>query len=94
MDEDRKKHLLRTFDDIIELMATQGQKVVCSRLQEVRQLLREQPEIVRCKDCKHYKDGFCYNPNTYDDEKTRGNTSPNWFCADGERKGGAELGCE
>lgn len=43
-------------------------------------------ELVRCKDCKHYKDGFCYNPNTYDDEKTRGNTVPNWFCGDGERE--------
>ena len=42
-------------------------------------------ELVRCKDCKHYKDGFCYNPNTYDDEKTKGNTVPDWFCADGER---------
>ena len=65
-----------------------------SDLDETLKVLGEQPEIVRCKDCKHYKDGFCYNPNTYDDEKTRGNTSPNWFCADGERKGGAELGCE
>jgi hypothetical protein len=45
-----------------------------------------QPQIIRCKDCRHYKDGFCYNPNTYDDEKTRGNTVPDWFCADGERK--------
>ena len=43
-------------------------------------------EVVRCKDCKHYDNGFCYNPNTYDDEKTRGNTIPNWFCADGERR--------
>lgn len=42
--------------------------------------------VVRCKDCKHYKDGFCYNPNTYDDEKTRGNTVPDWFCADGKRR--------
>ena len=44
-----------------------------------------QPEIIRCKDCKYYKGGFCYNPNTFDDEKTRGNTVPDWFCADGER---------
>ena len=42
--------------------------------------------VVRCKDCLHYENGFCYNPNTYDDEKTRGNTIPNWFCADGKRK--------
>lgn len=43
-------------------------------------------ELVRCGECKHYKDGFCYNPNTYDDEKTCGNTAKDWFCADGERK--------
>lgn len=43
-------------------------------------------ELVRCKDCEYYKDGFCYNPNTFDDEKTRGNTVPDWFCADGERR--------
>ncbi len=42
--------------------------------------------FVRCKDCKHYKDGFCYNPNTYDDGKTKGNTVPDWFCADGKRR--------
>ncbi len=50
------------------------------------ELLKEQPQIVRCKDCRHYKDGFCYNPNTYDDGKTRGNTVPDWYCADGERR--------
>jgi hypothetical protein len=49
-------------------------------------LLKEQPEIVRCKDCEYYKDGFCYNPNTFDDEKTRGNTVPDWYCADGKRR--------
>ena len=48
--------------------------------------VRGSRELVRCKDCKHYRDGFCYNPNTYDDEKTRGNTVPDWFCADGERE--------
>lgn len=55
--------------------------------------LKKQPTVdavpvVRCEDCKHYKDGFCYNPNTYDDEKTCGNTTKDWFCADGERKDG------
>jgi hypothetical protein len=42
--------------------------------------------VVLCKDCKHYNNGWCYNPNTYDDEKTRGNTVPDWYCADGERR--------
>ena len=43
-------------------------------------------ELVRCGDCKHYKDGFCYNPNTFDAEKTCGNTTPDWYCADGKRR--------
>lgn len=48
--------------------------------------LKNMQPLVRCKDCKWYKDGWCYNPNTFDDEKTRGNTTEGWFCADGERK--------
>ena len=46
----------------------------------------EYAPIVRCKDCKWYKDGWCYNLNTFDDEKTRGNTTGDWFCAYGERR--------
>lgn len=42
--------------------------------------------VVLCRDCRFYSNGFCYNPNTFDDEKTRGNTSPEWFCADGKRR--------
>lgn len=43
--------------------------------------------VVPCRDCQYYSDGWCYNPNAFDDEKTRGNTSPEWFCADGKRRG-------
>ena len=59
------------------------------RADDMSKLIRNKDvvAVVRCKDCKHYDNGFCYNPNTYDDEKTRGNTIPNWFCADGERNG-------
>lgn len=47
-------------------------------------LIQEAPEIVQCKDCKHY-DG---------DENSRLGTclengvcsTPEWFCADGERR--------
>ena len=46
--------------------------------------LEEQAEIVRCGECKYYREGFCYNPNTY--ETTGGNTVPDWYCADGKRK--------
>ena len=53
------------------------------------ELLKEQPQIVRCKDCKHGK------INPYERYTTcfhvgsclYGNTrKSDWFCADGERK--------
>lgn len=47
-------------------------------------LLKSQPQIVRCKDCKHGKpdacgDGVDCDGAWHDDE---------WFCADGEKKDG------
>lgn len=37
-------------------------------------------ELIRCKDCKWYKDYCCTNVDfTWYRE-------PNWFCADGERR--------
>ncbi len=43
-------------------------------------LLKEQPQIVRCKDCKYYNSlmGHC--------KDGRGYPSPEWFCADGLRR--------
>ena len=47
-------------------------------------LLKEQPEIVRCKDCKWFikkfeNEGRCIkHDNNYHE--------PDWFCADGTRK--------
>lgn len=55
-------------------------------IKDALKLLKSQPDVVQCGECKHYKDGFCYNPNAYDDEITCGNTSPDWYCADGKRR--------
>lgn len=45
--------------------------------------------VVRCKDCKHYRPitetrGICYHV------ETNQTMHMDWFCADGERKDGAE----
>lgn len=40
--------------------------------------LKEQAEIVRCKDCKHHQEDIC--------EVRIGVYDPDWFCADGERQ--------
>ena len=44
-------------------------------------LLKEQPEIIRCKDCKHYNNNYC-TLQVWEWWKV----SPNGFCADGERR--------
>ena len=51
----------------------------CTRaiLVDALALLNEQPQIVRCKDCKHNKDNYyCPTIGIF--------TADNWFCADGE----------
>ena len=44
--------------------------------------------VVRCKDCKYHEDeeiGMVYCPNALG-----GWVAENWFCAEGERKEGAD----
>ena len=44
--------------------------------------------VVRCRECKHHEDeeiGMVYCPNALG-----GWVRENWFCADGERKEGAD----
>ena len=47
----------------------------------------EQPQIVRCKDCKHYDSETQSCLDGLD-----GIFQPDWFCADGERKDGDGYG--
>lgn len=43
--------------------------------------LKEQPDIVRCKNCKH---GRLYEENSVDCELNELAKDADWFCADGE----------
>ena len=53
-------------------------------------LLKEQPEIVRCKDCKDYRAGIDIDGKPFarcnGSVRTYGHTKPDWFCANGERR--------
>ena len=52
-----------------------------SKMDDIVAMLKEQPQIVRCKDCKKH-DTYDCNITYLTTQKT-----PNdWFCADGERK--------
>ena len=50
--------------------------------QDALELLKEQPQIVRCKDCKHwYKDECSHLCGLTGDLR-----NADWFCADGKRR--------
>lgn len=47
----------------------------------INALLSAQPDIIRCKDCKHYNAGFECLIEGYGIERNK-----DWFCADAERR--------
>ena len=55
-------------------------------MRDAMELLKEKPQIVRCKDCKHYmwpegtEKGDCFIKMGYFP------VSEDWYCADGEQK--------
>ena len=56
-----------------------------SDLDETLKVLGEQPDIVRCKDCKYWRTNteFCM---CWSVANAAHHTNPNWFCTNGERK--------
>lgn len=48
-------------------------------------MLKEQPQIVRCKDCKYRREIPVLGNIICVDNSVH---SPDWFCADGERREG------
>ena len=59
-------------------------KGIMSYIDDALVLLKEQPEVVHCKYCKH-----CEYPNAEREWCKKGHLHGNaetWFCADGERR--------
>ena len=68
----RKKYII---GDIWELTGAEIREVINSQP-------TIQPEIVRCKDCKHWMD----IDNGRQKHEMCAQLVPEWYCADGERK--------
>lgn len=66
----RLKKELHDFSDLFGMLSAKTEKAIA-----------EQPQIVRCKDCKHWEqsNGHCPFNSIF--------TNAEWFCADGERRG-------
>lgn len=63
-------------------------RFVVDAIEKIRGLPSAQPEIIRCKDCKHRYvdgDGVRYNVCELNHNKAQ---SDEWFCANGKRKDG------
>lgn len=53
----------------------------------VLSLLKEQGEIVRCKDCKHGREPImAYRKGCVWCERVNRHNDADWYCADGERR--------
>lgn len=50
---------------------------------------KDMVEVIRCKDCKWYKEGYDIDGKWFSrcdgSVRTYGHTKPDWFCADAER---------
>lgn len=73
--------LLKEQEDVNNALVDQ-----CDRIRKLVIELAEQPQIVRCKDCKHgvpSSDEYmlCNKGIKFDQYK-----KPDWFCADGEKR--------
>lgn len=85
-----KQEILNYFSDINFVYNDSSKHDTLARMLD--ELLKEQPEIVRCKDCKHLFDGE-HTKNCCDVLMEKAgwlkeiSVSPDWFCADGERMG-------
>lgn len=60
-------------------------KTIVDAADDMYAILKDRPEVVRCRDCKHFLvDETCGNPRLSDQEDISTN-GPYWYCADGER---------
>ena len=67
-----------------------GNNISADIVEDAIELLKEQPQIVRCKDCKYWIGGGIDEKDNFIPPKCGLNNglhpSADWFCADSERK--------
>lgn len=78
---------LRMFQSVIASENWEDKVCVVALQMGIRAI--QQPEIIRCKDCKRWTSpSFGYKNAQVGDCRILGATHADWFCADGERKEG------
>ena len=85
-DELKKRMCFKCNDEYSDEPCEPSDCVFCNAINDAETV--DATPVVRCKDCKHHEDeeiGMVYCPNAFG-----GWVGENWFCADGERKEGAD----
>lgn len=79
--------VIQHFQDAIEASGKNNKWrfVRLDIIEDTIALLKKQPEIIRCKDCK-YGEHMCQPWSDIVCTQNRATHIPDWFCADGERK--------
>lgn len=76
------KRVIEALKHLISKDCTDTQFDYADEIETAIDLLREQPQIVRCKDCKYRREIPVMGNIVCVDNSVH---SPGWFCADGER---------
>lgn len=84
-----KEQILKAFDEMMDFVKSDSPTAI-DYLREIRDRYAAQPEIVRCKDCKHKGDSYeCrFDRDLEEHGWHRTDADDDWFCADGERQEG------
>ena len=87
----KKKPLLDDLKGIKEVLVGQGDPILASVLNRAIACVEKQPEVVRCKDCRHYdnSEGICWcklNSKFYPGGMDWHSFPEDGFCSYGERK--------
>jgi hypothetical protein len=87
---DREKYikvLSKTVKTVKEYNEDAPIKISLECVEDILELLKEQPQIVRCKDCKYcFVEGFVHEHNICDKHEWIQGQPDDWYCADGERQ--------
>lgn len=79
--------VIKELNDWIIYRCFLGSSINPTLVQDAIALLKSQPQIVRCKDCKYYDTKDCADGFGWCNRNGTGHGSTDdWFCADGERR--------
>jgi len=67
-----------------------AKKIIDHALMSIGELPFEEPEIIRCKDCKHYRDGHTGTDCCWDFEYNERRQTPDSYCSGAERRASDE----